>query len=273
MEILDKDTIEKEIMVQLPTAKRGYECSVPLWEVVGAIIYKLKTGVQWRFLPVDSLIDSDDYTWGGVYHHFRKWCKSGSWQKVWERLLNKYKQHLDLSSADLDGSHTPAKRGGEKVSYQGRKKCKTSNMLFLSDNQGNMLACSPVIAGNHNDLYQIEHTFEQLCQTLQNAGICLKGLFMNADAGFDSQAFTEQCQQKEIILNVCENKRNNAEKVNHHYIFDELLYEERYVVERANAWIDAFKTLLIRFETKAQHWLEWHYLAFSVRFLTKIGKV
>ncbi len=39
MNILDKDTIEKEIIVHLLTAKRGYACSVPLWQVVGAIIY------------------------------------------------------------------------------------------------------------------------------------------------------------------------------------------------------------------------------------------
>lgn len=35
-----------------------------------------------------------------------------------------------MSVVNLDGTHTPAIRGGEAVEYQGRKKCKTSNMLY-----------------------------------------------------------------------------------------------------------------------------------------------
>ena len=57
-----------------------------------------------------------------VFGHFRKWCKSGIWQQIWIHLLEKYKSHLDMSSVDLDGSHTPALRGGSQVAYQGRKK-------------------------------------------------------------------------------------------------------------------------------------------------------
>ena len=32
-------------------------------------------------------------------------------------------------------------------------------------------------------------------------------------------------------------------------IFDELLYEQRFVIERTNAWVDVFKALLVHFET------------------------
>lgn len=40
-------------------------------------------------------------------------------------------------------------------------------------------------------------------------------------------------------------------------LLDDLLYKE-------NAWMDAFKALLIRFETKTQTWMSLHYLAFSL---------
>ena len=64
---------------------------------------------------------------------------------------------MDLSSADLDGSHTTALRGGEELAYQGRKKRKTTNYLYLSDRQGLPFALSNPIAGNHNDIYAIEN--------------------------------------------------------------------------------------------------------------------
>ena len=60
-----------------------------------------------------------------------------------------------MSHIDLDGSHTIAKKGGEEIAYQGRKKAKTSNLLFLSDNQGIILGFSEVQSDNHHDLYDI----------------------------------------------------------------------------------------------------------------------
>jgi hypothetical protein len=54
------------------------------------------------------------------------------WTNYWQFInLN-----LDMSSVQLDGSHTPAKRGGEAVAYQHRKKSKTTNALFLTDKKG-----------------------------------------------------------------------------------------------------------------------------------------
>ena len=50
-------------------------------------------------------------------------------------------------------------------------------------------------------------------------------------------------------------------------IFDELLYKARFVIERTNAWTDAFKAILIRFETNKIHWKALNLLAFCVIFL------
>ena len=57
-------------------------------------------------------------------------------------MLRQNLKHLDLSSVEFDASHTPAKNGGDAVGYQGRKSCNTTNALFMSDNQGIMLAMS-----------------------------------------------------------------------------------------------------------------------------------
>lgn len=46
--ILGKDTIKDEIISHLPRAKRGFQITVLLEEVVNAIIFKEKTGTQWH---------------------------------------------------------------------------------------------------------------------------------------------------------------------------------------------------------------------------------
>ena len=43
-------------------------------------------------------------------------------------------------------------------------------------------------AGNHNDLYEIEEVLKEILALLEEAGIEHKGLFFNADAGFDSKS-------------------------------------------------------------------------------------
>src|SRR5690606_8617398 len=103
---------------------------------------------------------------------------------------------------DLDGSHTTALRGGEQVAYQGRKKRKTTNSLYLTDRQGLPLAMSEPVSGNHNDLYNIEVHFEEITSTLEDADISVKGLFMNADAGCDSKGSRACCDENEMNSNI-----------------------------------------------------------------------
>ena len=94
---------------------------VEIVEVINCIFYKLKTGIQWRFLPLKELFSDVVLSYKTVFYHFRKWCKNGDWVPMWTNLLKKHRKLLDLSSVDLDGSHTRAIKGGEEVGYQGRK--------------------------------------------------------------------------------------------------------------------------------------------------------
>ena len=128
-------------------------------------------------------------SWKTVYYHFDKWSRDGSWERLWTSRLKVHKDRLDMSSVQLDGSHTRARMGGQAVGYQARKASKTTNMLFLTDRQGIPLAVSDPVAGNHHDLYQIENSFKKICTRLRQAEIEPEGLVLNADAGFDSKNF------------------------------------------------------------------------------------
>ena len=187
--VLDKDTIKNEIMPYLSVAKRGYVSQGSLIEVVNAMLHKLKSGCQWHQLPVEHLFGDVVLSWNAVYHHFRKWCRLGEWQSMFAALVRKYKDRLDMSVTHIDGSHTPALKGGES---------------------------------------------------------------------------------HEIIANVCPNPRNGEPAED--YLFDDELYKERFVIERTNAWMDGFRSILTRFDTTVSSWKGWNYLAFAVVFLKKIHK-
>lgn len=203
-------------------------------------------------LPVTALFAERALTWQGVYYHFRKWFLSGTFYRCWTGILEKYPDRLDLSSVYLDGRHTPAIRGGEGVEYPGLKRRKTTNALYLTDRQGFSLSISESVAGNHNDLYEIEVQFEVVTATLENSGRDVGGLFLNADAGFGSKNFRSACAAKDIHANVCFNKRNG--NVGRDEYFDQELYDERYAIEPTNAWMDSFRSLLNRFDTRTESW-------------------
>jgi len=266
--VLSKAIIEVEIVPHLPIVNGGSSPRVPLSEIVNCILYKLKTGIQWHMLPVESLFTEKALHYKSVFYHYRKWCKKAVWTNCWIRILDKYKASLDLSSADLDDSHTTAVKGGEQVGYQGRKKRKTTNSLYLTDRQGIPLSMSTPVSGNHNDLYNIENQLQEMISLLKEAGISVDGIFLNADAGFDSENFRNKCQQNGIIPNVDFNKRGGDKE--HDHILDDQLYKERYAIERTNAWMDSFRSLLNRFDLTVSSWLGFNYIAFIIIALRKI---
>jgi len=106
-----------------------------------------------------------------------------------------------------------------------------------------MLAMCTPQEGQHHDLFQIQELFGEICGLLEEAGISLRGLFLNADAGFDSAEFVSACDSREIIANVRDNPRNSASLAKEPYqsgthIFDAKLYTHRSVIEHASAWMD-----------------------------------
>lgn len=268
MSVLAKNTIKSEILPHLQTYSHGR--SVPPSKLIGIvqlILYRLKTGCQWRELPIKQYLD-DPYNWRSVYHHFNKWCKDGSWRRAWTQQVKNNHDRLDLSSAQVDGTHTPVKRGGQATGYQKRKSSLTSNMLYFSDRQGVLLAASKPEKGNQNDIFNIEEHFYALLTMLHDADIRTDGLFLNADAGFDTKKLRSLCYEHAIIPNFYLNPRNGTKADRDDY-FDPELYKHRAVIEHAFAWMDAFKSLLIRFETSARNWLNLNLLGFMVIFARK----
>jgi hypothetical protein len=141
-------------------------------------LYSLQAqnGYSMAFITCGEFIQYSFLHYKTVFGHYRRWCKEGVWQKCWIELLKKYKSSFDLSVVNLDGSHSSCIRGGEEVGYQGRKKRKTTNALYLTDKQGLVLAMSTPVAGNHNDLFNIEQTFGELTKILEDATISVDGL-------------------------------------------------------------------------------------------------
>lgn len=200
-----------------------------------------------------------------MYYHFRKWSADGSFERVWQQSVVVIREAVDMRYLNLDGSHAIAKKGGESVAYQGRKKAKTSNILPITDAQGYVLASTGMVAGNHHDAFDLKPHLQRAFGDLKRLGFDLMGVYFNADSAFDTLPARKVCFNYGLIPNIAENKRNRKRpKRGRKRLFDPIIYQHRFVSERSFAWMDKFRALLLRFDRLDTAFLGAHHLAFAL---------
>src|SRR3982750_1606329 len=118
-----KEQFEYSFLPHLSTAKRGYVSEIPLYKIFPYIIYKLRTGCQWEFLPMDKTEDDlPEASYQVPSYHFRKWSRDGSLQRLFDASILTIKGELNVSELNLDGSHSAAKKGATKSAIKTERK-------------------------------------------------------------------------------------------------------------------------------------------------------
>jgi len=265
---LTEKAFDEHVRPYISVAKRGYECSIPLHKVFNYILYKLHTGCQWEMLPIlPSKKDprQKEISHHAVYYHYCKWSKDGSLENLWKSSILSIKSDLNLSELHLDGTHAIAKKGGESVAYQGRKRAKTTNILPVIDGEGFIVATTGLLAGNHNDAYNLKHHLQMIFKFMKRLELDFQGAFFNADKAFDTIDARKTCFNHGVLPNIDENKRNRkTTKRGRKRFFNAEVYKHRFTCERTFAWVDKFKALLLRFDRKDIYFLGAHFIAFAM---------
>lgn len=266
--ILTEKAFDEHIRPYITVAKRGYESKIPLFRIFNYILYRLHTGCQWHRLPIGAVSagsEKKEISYHAVYYHFRKWSKDGSLEKVWVGSILTIYPDLDLSELNLDGSHAIAKKGGEAVAYQGRKKAKTTNILPMTEANGFIIASTGLIAGNHNDAFNLKPHLQEAFKFIKRLGLGIMGAYFNADKAFDTKDARKTCFNHGLIPNIDENKRNRKRpQRGRKRLFNPEVYKRRFTSERSFAWIDKFRALLTRFDRREAYFLGAHFIAFAM---------
>jgi putative transposase len=128
-----------ELVEQLfAAAEVGRPREVDIREVVNAICYVNRTGVQWRYLPHDFP------RWDVVYSYFRKWGRDGTWDTVQRRLREGVRQQAGRdatpSLACVDSQSVKGTECGGAHGIDGNKKINGVKRHILVDTSGLLLA-------------------------------------------------------------------------------------------------------------------------------------
>ena len=95
-----------------PARPKGGRRRIPNRATLTGILFVLRTGIAWEWLPQELGCGSGMTCW----RRLRDWQAQGVWQKVHQALLNVLgdADHIDWSRAAIDSATVPAPRGAQR---------------------------------------------------------------------------------------------------------------------------------------------------------------
>ena len=110
-------------------SRRGGRPRVPDRAVLGGIIFVLRTGIPWEYLPQEMDCGSGITCW----RRLREWQRRGVWKRLHRVLLERLAQadQLDWSRAVVDARSLPAKRWADVPARIRRIKANRARSIML----------------------------------------------------------------------------------------------------------------------------------------------
>jgi transposase len=213
--------------LQFSERKRKHD----LRSIWNAIQYIVKTGCQWRMLPVNFA------KWQLVYYYYNKWCDLEQFDlllsKVREHIRKKKGQNSQASLGILDSQSVRWGNNRALNSYDGNKKVKGVKRHVIVDKNGFLVAVMVTVAHVHDSKAVL-----LLMRILKDMLCCIRVII--ADGGYRGE-IAEQVKKKfgyiiQVVMRTDE-KTTGFKPVH-----------KRWVIERTFAWFDNDRRLCRNYE-------------------------
>jgi transposase len=226
-----------------------------LRDLFNAVRYVVKTGCQWRFLPHDLP------PWIAVYQQARRWLQAGVFEDIAHdlrmiaRLVAEREAQPSATILDARTLQSTPESGG-RAGYDGAKKKNGSKVHIAVDTLGHLLAVA-VTPANEQERAQVA---ELAARVQAVTGGTVEVAFV--DQGYTGPTSAADAAREGIKLEVV--KHTEAKK-------GFVLLPRRWVVERSFGWLGRFRRLARDYERLTESLAGWHWLAFVVLLLAKVG--
>lgn len=237
----------------------------PHRQIINGILFVLRTGIPWEDLPAEF------GKYKTVYNRFRRWVKSGLWQRIFEALVARLLKEgaIDFELWCVDGTVVRAHRVASGARKEGRTSEEnaekhalgrsrggySTKLHFLTDGQGIPLS---VIAtpGQRNEAPEFENVMNAcLVNTFRKAN---RPDALAADKAYNSKAIRDYIAKREIE-DVIPTRSNGVKNDG----FDTSKYKRRNIVERVIGWIKEARRIATRYEKNVENYLAMVHIAIT----------
>lgn len=215
----------------------------PLLQIVNAVFYICREGVQWRSLPLDFRVP-----WQTVYWYFSKWSREGGWQAANEQLVLTRRSRcgvpplprsLLIDSQTVANSPTATRETG----VDGGKRIKGRKRLLLTDSQGHLLSVHVFAAHRHDGATALQWWSETLTAAPLLEGVAT----ISGDQHFSGRfkKGVEKPGAVQVAVAMEPVTRTKQQQLT--------IYKKRWVVERTIAWQTTSRRLARDYERSPLH--------------------
>ena len=241
--VLD-DALWSRIEPQLPPSvarPKGGRPPLDNRKVLTGIIFVLKTGIPWEYLPQELGCGSGMTCWRRLH----AWPQAGIWKSVHHILLNQLRaaDRIDWSRAVIDSASVRAGGGGAHTGANPTAGGKPgSKHHVITDAQGVPLAAS-VTGAHRHDVTQLLPLVDRIPAVAGRVGRPRRRPDqVQGDRAYDSQAHRRALQKRGIGALLARRRQAHGSGLG--------VY--RWVVERTLAWLHQFRRLRVRWERRAE---------------------
>jgi putative transposase len=203
-------------------------------DIVNAILYRTRTGCQWRYLPHD-LPD-----WQIVYHYFQLWTREGTWKKLHDELRRAVRQkagkRAEPTAAVLDSQSVKSAEEADARGFDAGKKVKGRKRHLLVDTLGLIL----VVCISTADIQDRDAAVQMLPVAAGEFPTLAK---VWVDGGYRGPRVKTAATRAGLDVEVV--KRSDSLK-------GFVVLPRRWVVERTHAWISRDRCLAKDYERRGE---------------------
>ena len=250
-----------------PSHAKGGRTRMDDREAFAAMIYVLRTGIQWNALPRQMGASST------VHDRYQEWERLGFFEELWRAGLLEYDEleGIEWEWQAIDGAMTkaPLGRGATGKNPTDRAKMGTKRSM-LTDGAGIPLAVA-LEGANRHDSRLLVATLDGLVvarpapegeEDSPEQHLCL-------DAAYDSEPVRQELEARSYEPHISpaeEKKRSERKRARQHPGGR----ARRWVVERTHSWLNRSRRLLVRWEKKTENYLAFIHLACAQLIFSKI---